>query len=258
MGLLCISIIHNSKFMIQYFLKPLFKDIKTFIVDTLFPITCLSCFKEGKFLCNDCAKKLQPIEHQICIVCKKTSLFGLTHPKCASPHSPDQLISFYNYHDDLVEKLIIRGKYYFIPGIFELFGHLIANKIKSDFPNLLTASRFSLTAIPLNKWRERWRGFNQSEIICKTLSTDLNLPVVNALIRKKITRTQKDLKKEDRIKNIESAFSLSPIYKSFNIQSSNFILVDDVTTTGSTLLEATKVLKRNGAHKVICLTLARD
>jgi competence protein ComFC len=244
--------------MIQDFFKALFQDLHKLIIDTLFPIICLSCNKEGEFLCEECIKKLEPVEYQICIVCKKPSLGGLTHPKCISPHSPDQLISFYNYHDDIVEKLIIRGKYYFIPGIFELLGKLIANKLKNDFPNLLSPQPLALSPIPLNKWRHRWRGFNQSEIICQALSKKFNFPIVNALIRKKITRTQKDLKKEDRIKNMESAFALSPLFSKEGVRGSSFLLIDDVTTTGSTLIEAVKVLKRNGAAKVICLTIARD
>lgn len=243
--------------MIQSFLIPLYHDIRKIVIDTLFPITCLSCNKESEFLCEQCSDKLTLVEYQICIICKKPSLGGITHPKCFSPQCPDQLISFFNYHDELVEKLIIRGKYYFIPSIFELLGKLITNRLKNDFPNLLSPQPLALSPIPLNKWRLRWRGFNQSEIISEALSKELNLPIYNVLIRTKITRTQKDLKKEDRLKNMESAFTLPKNHKP-HVLNHTFILIDDVTTTGSTLLEATKVLKRNGANKVICLTIARD
>ena len=75
------------------------------------------------------------------------------------------------------------------------------------------------------------------------------------LIRSKWTKTQKDLKKEARKENIEGVFKLKD---GSNIENQNFILVDDVTTTGFTLLEATKILKRNGAKSVWCLTVARD
>jgi competence protein ComFC len=91
------------------------------------------------------------------------------------------------------------------------------------------------------------------------ISRELDLPILDVLIRKKMTKTQKDLKKEQRIKNVANAFAFkSPLFEKEGVRGSSFILVDDVTTTGSTLLEAAKVLKRNGAEKVICLTVARD
>jgi competence protein ComFC len=112
----------------------------------------------------------------------------------------------------------------------------------------------------------------------ETLAEQFNLPTADVLLRKKFTKTQKDLKKEARIKNIASAFVLSPpkvepvpyliregvpegrgdINPDFSIKDHSFILIDDVTTTGATLLEAVKVLKRNGAEKVFCLTVAKD
>ena len=247
--------------MFQDFLKPLYKDLQKIVTDTLFPVSCFSCEKEGSFLCTKCQDKLEPVEFQICIICKKPSLGGITHPKCFSPHSPDQLISVYNYHNKLVEDLVIKGKYYFIKDIFTLLGKLMAQKIKTDFPNLLNTQHLALSPVPLNKWRLRWRGFNQSELTSEAIAQELNLPIINALIRNKITRTQKDLKKEDRLKNMESAFTLSPLSlegEGLRVRGKSFILIDDVTTTGSTLLEASKVLKRNGAEKVICLTVARD
>jgi competence protein ComFC len=253
-------------------LKPLLSDLKTFILDILFPITCFGCEKEGKYICAECRTKLTPT-HQICIGCKKLSLAGLTHPKCQSPQTPDQLLSFFDYKDSVVSSLIIKGKYYFIQDIFSEFGEIIAEKINKDYPELLSADSYKLLAIPLHKSRLRWRGFNQSETFAKTLADKLNLPIANFLIRSKPTKTQKDLKREQRIKNIESAFTISPPSiggvdpfggrggiknKSYILNHQSYILLDDVTTTGSTLLEATKVLKRNGAKKVICLTIARD
>jgi glutaredoxin-like YruB-family protein len=126
-------------------------------------------------------------------------------------------------------------------------------------------------------------GFNQAEILCQTIGKELNLPVIDLLKRHKLTKVQKDIKKkEQRAKNMEGAFAMrsSPLlFKEgcrpqgdgvvgddeqltdkipFDIHNRSFILVDDVVTTGSTLLEAVKVLKRNGAAKVYCLTVARD
>jgi len=245
--------------MYQSLIKPLWTDIKTFVLDTLFPKRCLSCETEGKFLCLDCKANLKTLEHQRCIVCQKPSPFGFTHPRCLTPHGADGLISFFNYHDEKVAQILIKGKYSFLPEVYQILGSILAEKIKKDFPHLLQATSYQLTPIfvpiPLHSWRKRWRGFNQAEVLCQILSQQLSLPSTSVLVRCKSTKVQKNLKKDERIKNVSGAFKLAP---KADIKEKNVILVDDVTTTGATLLEAAKILKRNGAEKVFCLTVARD
>ena len=246
--------------MYQTLIKPAFIDVKNFILDTLFPVSCLSCGEEGAFVCAICKASLVKLEHQRCIACQKPTPFGLTHQLCQTAYGADALISFYDYHDEKVAKIIIQGKYSFLPGAYKLLGKIIAEKIKTDHGHLLTTTPYTLTPIPLHSSRKRWRGFNQAEVLCRSLSEQLNLPMAALLIRRKITKTQKDLKRDQRIKNVDSAFVLSPAFLNLKSQilNHNFILVDDVTTTGATLREAAKILKRGGAKKVICLTIARD
>lgn len=241
--------------MFHSFLKPLYRDLKTLVLDTLFPIYCLVCETEGpKFICDKCQSQLVPLPHQFCIVCQKYSLGGLTHPKCLTPHTADGLISIFDYHDTQVADILIKGKYSFLPQVYEELGGVLAKAINQDF-SYLNATPYTLTAIPLHKWRQRWRGFNQSAVLAGATAKESGQPMADCLIRKKFTKTQKDLKKDDRVKNMESAFALKP---GADVHNQNFILIDDVTTTGQTLLEAAKVLKRNGAEKVWCLTVARD
>ncbi len=240
-------------------LKPFFKDLQTFFLDTLFPIYCLSCGKEGNFLCTNCQKTITFLKHQTCIYCKKVSLGGQTHSSCLKPFSPEGLVSLLDYRDEVVSELIIQGKYYFVKSTFELLGQLMAQKLKKDYSNLILGkdytNEFILCPIPLHSWRHRWRGFNQSEVLCKAISENLNLEVREFLERKKSTLTQKDLKKDQRQQNMENAFGLKT---GVNIKGKNIFLVDDVTTTGFTLLEAVKALKRNGANQVWCLTAAKE
>lgn len=243
--------------MYKTLIKPLLLDIKTFTLDTLFPISCLCCEKESPdFICSDCKMWLKKLDFQRCIVCQKPAPFGQTHPGCKTPHCADGLISFYDYHDKNVAQIIIQGKYKFIPGTYQVLGSMIAQKIKEQCPNILISNNISfLTPVPLHLSRKRWRGFNQAEVLCRELSKELNLPTIDVLQRHKPTKTQKDLKKEARLQNISDAFRLN---SKADVHDRNLILVDDVTTTGATLLEAAKVLKRNGAKSVWCLTVARD
>jgi predicted amidophosphoribosyltransferase len=87
------------------------------------------------------------------------------------------------------------------------------------------------------------------------LSSDLGTPLdYLSLIRKRNTRAQTGLKKEERKKNVKDAFSI--IYPLI-IKNKKIILVDDVFTTGYTLNECSRTLKKSGATTIICLTLAR-
>lgn len=253
--------------MYKTLIKPLAKDAKTFLLDTFFPKTCTVCGKEGEFLCLYCRSTLKLVESQQCIICHKPSPFGITHPGgCKTPYAPEGLVSIFDYHDDKLAKAIIQGKYSFIEDIYKILSRLVASQIKARY-KIFLSREFYLAPVPLSGSRKRWRGFNQAEVLCHTLSEELGLPIINALIRVKSTKTQKDLKKEARLKNVSEAFALRPSpnllkadgnIEQNSIKGKNIILIDDVVTTGSTMLEAVKVLKRNGAGEVWCMTVAKD
>lgn len=113
-----------------------------------------------------------------------------------------------------------------------------------------------LVPIPLHKARFKNRGYNHAELLALGLSQKLNLPCYNLLERVKNTRSQVGLKKDERRENVKGAFLANPNFLISNY--SNIFLVDDILTTGSTLLSAANTLKRNGAKKVFGLTLAKD
>ena len=117
------------------------------------------------------------------------------------------------------------------------------------------AADFLTVPVPLHRRRLKERGFNQTLLLAKVLSSDLGTQLdYLSLIRKKYTRAQTGLKREERRKNVKDAFSV--IYPEI-IRDKKIILVDDVFTTGHTLNECARTLKKSGAIGVICLTLAR-
>lgn len=137
-------------------------------------------------------------------------------------------------------------KYRFVPDVAIDIAKIIHKrfpKVEADF----------LVPIPLHKSRLRWRGFNQAELIAQELSQRWNIPIrTDLLIRNKSTGPQADIKnRNDRIANAKEIFNvvLRP--------PSTLILIDDLSTTGSTLDEAAKVLKSAGAEKVIGVVFAR-
>ncbi len=109
-----------------------------------------------------------------------------------------------------------------------------------------------IVPIPLSARRQAERGFNQSLIIAQELSSYFKIPIIDGL-KKSERPPQSELAAEKRSKNIANAFS----WQGENLAGQKIILVDDVVTTGATLAEAAKVLKKAGAKKVIGLAVAR-
>lgn len=234
-------------------MHPFLKDVSDQLLDTIFPIHCLGCGEEGPlYLCTECIVSLERLRLQNCIMCHKSSLGGITHNKCLTPTSPIQTISLFAYKDTRVSRAIILGKYKFVPAIYAELGHMLALFLKGR-PDISKTD--FVIPIPLSPQRKRWRGFNQAEIVAAQISINSNIPLSNVLTRNKNTKTQKDLNKKDRMENMKGSFEVST---KANLGDKNVMLIDDVLTTGSTLLEATKALKEAGVASVICVTLARD
>ena len=173
---------------------------------------------------------------------------------CHSLLTPDRLICAMPYQNEIVSNMIITGKYYLVPETFAILGALAANIILENhlkFPGEELAG-FVVCPIPLHKQKQMWRGFNQVDVAGRIIAQALQLPYVPLLKRTKNTKTQKDLGAEDRKQNMQNAFACryQPPQK--------VIVVDDVTTTGQTFLEATRVLKQAGAQEVWCISLAAD
>ena len=147
------------------------------------------------------------------------------------------------------------------------------SEIGNDLAKILEKSIISsslpipdlILAVPLHKRRLRWRGFNQSLIMAlylgENLTPGLPIKVLDELIlRNRDTKPQVKIKnKLQRKTNVRNAFILeSEILKQNPIKEKNILLVDDVATTGSTLFECAKVLKKYGAKKVYGVVLARQ
>jgi ComF family protein len=103
--------------------------------------------------------------------------------------------------------------------------------------------------VPLNKRKERERGYNQSEWIAKGISSIINVPILSNIVRRiRYTVTQTHLNAEERKQNIADAFELT---NAEAIRGKSILLVDDIVTTGSTIQEIARVLKGAEAARVI-------
>ena len=109
--------------------------------------------------------------------------------------------------------------------------------------------------VPLHPKREKERGFNQATIVASLIANRYSLVVKNLLTRVKDTGRQVGKKREERLKAMSGAFELSR--DTPYVIPNTILLVDDVWTTGATLRECAKVLRRGGAKQVWGLVLAR-
>jgi ComF family protein len=113
----------------------------------------------------------------------------------------------------------------------------------------------TIIPVPLHPKRLRWRGFNQSVLLARQIAVAYNIPLdCFTLYRTRDTPPQTQLPEEDRRKNMRRAFALAP---QSSVEGKCLLLVDDVYTSGATVNECSRVLKRGGAREVFVLTLAR-
>ena len=226
-----------------------------FLIDLFFPKFCLCCGYVGVYLCLSCQNKLKPIEQDVCLYCKKPSLFGLTHPGCQKKLNVDGLLILY-YYSPILKKIIKNIKYRLAVQVWQEFYRIIKPEAieKLGFYKKLS-SDFIIQPIPLTKNKYNERGFNQAKIISVFFQKFINYPIVDLLARKKETLAQAQLGSlKKRYQNVRGVFQVID-KKYFN--NKKVILVDDVVTTGSTVAEAAQILKEAGAKKVYVLALAK-
>lgn len=111
---------------------------------------------------------------------------------------------------------------------------------------------FVVAAVPLHFTRELGRGFNQAELVGRALADRLGLHYYSFLERRRMVQSQVDLDKGERSKNVRYAFA---VRSQEGLKGARVLLLDDVITTGATVRECGKVLKRAGAQEVWAVAL---
>jgi len=225
------------------------------LIDILFPKFCLGCSRIGSYVCHKCFKKLKVIDKPTCLYCHKQSYLGLTHPKCLKKLSIDGSLSIY-YYDNLLKKIIKNIKYRLATVVWDEFWKSIPeSNIDKLFSYKKIFSNPFIQVVPLSQNKYKSRGFNQAMIMAKYFNKILNFPFINVLIRPHEALAQAQVKtKKARIKNVRNIFTIK---KGSHIKNKTIVLIDDVITTGSTVKEACRMLKKAGASKVYALTLAK-
>lgn len=194
---------------------------------------------------------------QFCINCKNPSIAGKTCIRCITlnPLLPEQLICVCNYKQEIISKVVGTFKYVGVKNLAGVCAQIIFDYLTKSL-SLTEMNRirqgFCLTYVPMHKNKQIARGFNQSQLIAESLGQKLDMPVINLLQKVRKTKAQMSLNREQRNTNVQNAFT------AFDCADKNVLLLDDVITTGSTMQECAKELKKSGALEVIGLAFAKD
>lgn len=234
--------------------------LKNIILNTIYPQFCLNCNKEGSVICTDCLSLIEISEYTFCPFCnipQRVSRKGTCNSH--QNKSLNGLFSACEYNQPILKKLIYNFKYSLLlktlsPYLaYLIIAHFVTSKNQQIFNS---GENTIFVPMPIHKSKKRTRGFNQSELIARDLSSVLNIPTeTNILIKTKKTQSQTKLTKEERLQNVKNAFKAT---NSELINQKIIFLVDDVFTTGSTMKEAARVLKKSGALQVWGITVARE
>jgi competence protein ComFC len=158
---------------------------------------------------------------------------------------PFSKVIFYGIYDGVLAEAISQLKFHGLKRLSKPLGTLL---LDCELPVI-----DGILPVPLSVKGLRERGFNQSLLMAKILSKNLQVPLfMDILWKKKETLPQIGLSKKERSTNLKKAFEVKG-----DIRGLRLLLVDDVMTTGATITECSKVLMNAGAQEVIVLTLAR-
>lgn len=207
------------------------------ILDVLFPKRCVGCKSPSSYICLACAGKIP--------YCEKIG--------------PSWIISMWSYKDPRIKRLLWRFKFENKFSIAEDLApfardHLIMElSDRAIFENIKS---LTLVPIPLSRMGLRARGYNQSEILAREISSHLGTQyeVRNLLFKVRETETQHSIKnRRARLQNLRGAYAAKDPDE---VSGKNILLIDDITTTHATLAEARRVLRLAGARKVLAFTIA--
>jgi len=205
---------------------------------------CVNCFSSISFLAASCKKCQEPFEYHVpgVEVCQNCSAI------MNELDFYDQMICAMKYNE-VIKNLVVRFKNQHDFGLAKLFTKWIINRKKFD-------SDYIIVPVPLFKKRIIKRGYNQSLILAKCLAESAGMKYMNVLERTRDTNSQATKTIQERADNVKNAFALNKKYLEF-VRGKNFIILDDVITTGATLFECAKILHKGGAKNIELVAIAR-
>lgn len=207
-------------------------------MDLIYPPKCMFC---GEVLHSG----------KVCMECEKT----LPYTKGDSVH---QRFPYVNacysplYYEDGVREAVLKFKFGHREFYSVKFGEIMSECAEK---NLDCGGIDVISYVPLSRKRQKQRGYNQAKLLAKEISKRTDIPLASTLKKIKNIPAQSGIKDAKiRRANVIGVYSVPNAEK---VRDKTVLLIDDVVTTGATLSECARTLKRAGADKVYCLSIAR-
>lgn len=217
-------------------------------LDIFFPPYCVGCGRQGEIWCQDCVQEIEPISGRLCPSCGLPLISTMQCGSCRSEELPFHARSYAWYRGPICRALV-QLKYRPDRRLSDwLANRLIEIVSREAWPSM------TVVPVPLSRKKFNRRGYNQVDLIASGVARKLGQPYrASALRRIRDTRSQVGLSPDARRRNVQGAFRAD----SRKVRGKNILIIDDLFTTGATLLACTQVLRSAGAELVFALTVAR-
>lgn len=241
-------------------MRTLVKSLMDNMIDVIYPsnIYCIRCnnlinITRPYALCDDCVVSMNWANERTCNKCGKILRSGYYFDLCTDcseiNHRFERGFACVEY-GRAERQLVHDFKYKDKPYLGRKMAEIMFDRIEQE--NLAIDL---LVPVPMNKKKERKRGYNQAGILAQALAGHMKLPCIKCLVRVADTEAMSSLGAEDRKENIKGAFSLQKGFDSF-IKGKTVLLIDDIFTTGSTVDACSDVLSEAGVDKIYVLVFA--
>ena len=211
---------------------------KMIVLDLLFPPPCVGCGRGGHWLCPACVAAIAPA------------------PARQDRLAPLADLWVVGVYADPLKRAIDRFKFKGQRRLAEPLGRLLIVTYRRQTQARPGAVPDVIVPVPLFPSHQAERGYNQSALLARVLGRGVGLPVIDGPLRRiRDTPQQARLNAEQRKRNVVDAFSCQPRHPA--LVGRSILLIDDVCTTGATLVECAGALLAGGAKEVRALVLAR-
>jgi ComF family protein len=219
------------------------------VIDFVYPPECANCGKPGTVFCQECLSEVKLLRLPVCTVCGKPQNKVGTCSDCKTDPPPYNALRSWGLYQGSLREALHSLKYRSNLGFCRFLASQLEGIVRNNQWDLDL-----IIPVPLCKTHNKERGYNQSEMLAYPLSLSLTLPLVtDAVFRVKETTSQVDLTRDERFRNLEDAFHGN----SAKLKGKKVLLVDDIVTTGATLISCTQALLDSGCKSVFCITVAQ-
>lgn len=207
----------------------------------IYPPKCGICGKLSEnFLCNKCYIKL-----------KNNSKFIIEESQ-ENKNEYNRLLYMFKY-EGMIRSIILKYKFQEKSYLYKTIVNFL---LKNEKLFEIIKTYDTIVAVPISKKRKKSRGYNQSYLIAREIAIRVGISVENnCLFKTKNIIEQSKLNKEERQKNIKDVYDLK---NSHRLKNKKILLIDDIYTTGSTVNECCRILKKANPINIDVLTIAKD